>query len=359
MEQNLSQQKMEQPPQVHAEFLDSRHLSLRLPYRIDLLEKVKSIPGRRWNMGEKRWEIPLRDDTLSLLRTLFGEALSLNAAIYEHELERELRIRNYSPHTVATYGWNIKQLFRSVDKNPAHIDSNDIKDYLLDLCEKKQAGGSMLTLALNSIKFFMRHILHRELPDLQLPKRGQSLPPVLSRREVQAVLNATGNLKHRTLLMLIYFAGLRVSEAVAMRVADIDRERTLITVRQGKGRKDRQTLLSATFCTQLEEYLALYQPREWLFEGQYPGRHLSIRSAQAVFKRAAAAAGITRKAGIHSLRHSFATHILEAGTDIRFIQEMLGHKSPNTTMIYTHVSSHKLAEVTSPLDALGDGKYPA
>jgi site-specific recombinase XerD len=175
------------------------------------------------------------------------------------------------------------------------------------------------------------------------------LPGILSREEAMRIVTTPRNLKHRALLVLAYSAGLRVGELAALRIGDIDLSRGVIFVRCGKGRKDRYTILANKTRRLLETYLGLYQPKVWLFEGQGEG-HLSARTIQEVFYRAKEAAGITKDVSIHSLRHSFATHLLEDGTDIRYIQELLGHANAKTTQIYTHIAKSDLLRIRSPYD---------
>lgn len=166
------------------------------------------------------------------------------------------------------------------------------------------------------------------------------------------ILNAVDNLKHKTILMLVYSAGLRVGEVVRIRLSDVDEQRGLIHLHKAKGAKDRYTILSASFLRTLAEYLCEYRPSEFLFEGQGDRRHYSERSVQHAFERAVQDAGIRKKVSVHTLRHSFATHLLEAGTDLRYIQELLGHSSSKTTEIYTHVSKKSLSKIESPLDRI-------
>ena len=183
------------------------------------------------------------------------------------------------------------------------------------------------------------------------PKKLKSLPEILSTGEVKHILESTANLKHRALLSLLYSAGLRIGEALKLTPTDIDSQRMLIYVRGGKGKKDRYTLLSQNILELLRTYYVAYSPKEFLFEGQYGGPYTAA-SARQVFKRSKQKAGITKKVVLHSLRHSFATHLLESGTDIRYIQQLLGHSNPKTTMIYTHVSQHSLQKIKNPYDLL-------
>ena len=200
--------------------------------------------------------------------------------------------------------------------------------------------------------FFSLHTDGQVVPgEIERPRRERKLPEVLSRDEVQRIIQCVGNLKHRTLLIVIYGSGLRIGEALRLRWPDISRDERLIYIRNAKGSKDRRVPLPEKTIQALETYYPAYRTREYIFKGQNGGQY-SDRSVQQVFKRAVKKAGIKRHVTLHTLRHSFATHLLESGADIRYIQEILGHNSPKTTMLYTHVSSKKISEFRSPLDDL-------
>ncbi|MBW3535176.1 MAG: tyrosine-type recombinase/integrase [Gemmatimonadetes bacterium] len=204
----------------------------------------------------------------------------------------------------------------------------------------------------SALRRFCEMVLKRNVEDLPLvrPRKKKTLPTVLSQREVRRLLAELRNPKHLAILALVYSAGLRVSEVVRMRPEDLDLERGLIHVKSGKGGKDRYTLLADAAQLAVEAYLEGAHPGEWLFPGSRPGRHLTTRSVQKVVDRARKRAGLEKSFSVHALRHSFATHLLEAGTDVRFIQELLGHANTRTTQIYTHVSNRELRRIKSPLD---------
>lgn len=191
-----------------------------------------------------------------------------------------------------------------------------------------------------------------EIEYLSRPKKEKKLPNVLSKEEVLSVLKSVDNEKHKTILFLIYSAGLRLGEVVRLQINDIDSKRMLIKVIQGKGRKDRYTLLSDVALKQSRKYYSIYKPERWLFPGGKEGSYLTERSVQKIFERACQKAKIRSDVSVHTLRHSFATHLLESGTDLRYIQELLGHSSSKTTEIYTHVTEKKLSNIRSPLDYL-------
>ncbi len=236
-------------------------------------------------------------------------------------------------------------------KKPKEIENDDVKKYLYYMVERKKVAVSTLNIIINALKFYYGEVLGKKfIYEVKRPKKNKKLPVVLSTEEVYKILNAPSNInKHKAILMLIYSAGLRVGEVVKLRPADIDSERGLIHIKGSKGRKDRYTILSQTALKILKEYYKQYKPGKWLFEGAKPGRNITVRTVQVIFKQACKKAGINKKVTVHTLRHSFATYLLESGVDLRYIQELLGHKSSKTTEIYTHVSKTSLAKIKNPL----------
>lgn len=240
-----------------------------------------------------------------------------------------------------------------INKKPSEITDSDIKDYLLYLAEEKQSATSTLNQAINALKFYYGTMLKKKfLYDIKRPRKDKKLPVVLSAEEVAKILNSADNLKHKAILMLVYSAGLRVGEVVKLKPEDIDSKRMLIHIKGAKGRKDRYTLLSEKTLEVLREYWRQYKPDIWLFEGARAGRYLSTRTVEKILEHACEKANIRKDVSVHTLRHSFATHLLEGGTDLRYIQELLGHTSSKTTEIYTHVSTKSLGKIKSPLDSL-------
>jgi site-specific recombinase XerD len=270
----------------------------------------------------------------------------------------ELRLRNYSPKTIKAYASNLRAFVRHFSpRHPRELTGEDIRRYLLYLIAEKKHSSGTVNQVYNSLKFLYEGLYDREFMFERLPRPfgEQKLPDVLSYEEVLRILRQVVNLKHRIMLMLAYAAGLRVGELVQLKVEDLDPERGLIHVRGGKGRKDRYTILPKIILPLLHEYVMEYRigPSGWLFpSGWKASRHLAIRSIQAVFEEAVKSAGIQKRATMHTLRHSFATHLLESGTDLRYIQELLGHQSSRTTEIYTHVSTKDLGKIKSPLENL-------
>ncbi len=202
------------------------------------------------------------------------------------------------------------------------------------------------------MKFLYDYVLNapKAVGKLPRPRKEKKLPIVLGREDVRRIFESVNNIKHKAILMLAYSAGLRVSEVVRLKVQDIDAKRNMIHIKGAKGRKDRYTILSKVALEVLREYWRVYQPKDWLFPGPKQNSHLSTRTVEKILEDASQKAGIAKHVTVHTLRHSFATHLLEGGTDLRYIQELLGHKSSKTTEIYTHVSQRDIGRIKSPLD---------
>jgi site-specific recombinase XerD len=270
-------------------------------------------------------------------------------------LRQELKLRNYSPKTIKSYRSHLRSFVAHfAPQHPRELSNEDIRRYLLNLIEVKKFSAGSVNQVLNALRFLYVELYKRPLVlgDIPRPKKSKKLPVVLSQAEVQRILNVVKNLKHRCLLMITYSGGLRVGEVVRLKPEDIDGERMLIHVQNAKGKKDRYTLLGNATLDELREYWKAYHPGKWLFAGQREGGYLSEESAQKIFKAAVAVAGIRKKVSIHTLRHSFATHLLESGVDLRYIQELLGHASSKTTEIYTHVSQRTIGQIVNPIDKL-------
>lgn len=240
-------------------------------------------------------------------------------------------------------------------KHPRSVTDEDIKTYLLYLIEEKSFAASSVNQTFNALRFPYVDLYKMpfKIGSVPRPRKERTLPDVLSREEVKRLLQVVSNPKHRMVLMIIYSAGLRIGEATRLRPEDIDSDRHMIHIRGGKAKKDRYTMLSEKGMNELSKCLALYKPTTYLFEGKRGGKPYSLSSIQQVFRKGITHAGITKPATVHTLRHSFATHLLEQGVDLRYIQELLGHSSSKTTELYTHVSSKNIATIRSPLDSLG------
>ena len=287
--------------------------------------------------------------TLLPLRSVFMST-QLTPIIHRaiQNVELELHTRNYSKKTIYAYKRCVRRFFVSAPVAVKYCDRQTIQLFLSSLLDQG-LSASTVNLHLNAIKFYYRNILKINNPiQIRFARRPSILPEVLSRQEITTVLKKTANEKHRLLLALAYGAGLRVSEVVKIKVEDIRFLDNVILVRQGKGNKDRITLLPSRLVASLQRVAALKRPHDYLFQSQRGGP-LTTRTAQKVFQQAKERAGISSKTSFHSLRHSFATHLLENGTDIRYVQELLGHNSIVTTQRYTHVSKHMIRRIHSPL----------
>jgi integrase/recombinase XerD len=267
----------------------------------------------------------------------------------------DMRLRNYADHTIEVYVQRVATFAKHFGKSPERLDAADVRAYLLFLIQEKHASWSYYGQAICAIRLLYRVTLGKDwvVEGVASPRKGQKLPIVLSLDEVTQFFEGIANLKHRAILMTAYAAGLRISEVVGLRVADIDSRRMTIRICQGKGRKDRDVMLSPRLLAVLRAYWKAVRPTDWLFPGNVPGRPLTDGAVHRICVRAALKSGLGKHITIHTLRHSFATHLLEAGTDLRTIQVLLGHRSLRTTAVYTHVSAATLQATQSPLDRLG------
>lgn len=265
-----------------------------------------------------------------------------------------MKMRGFSRSTQKAYLGHVRRWFSWRGERQSTQEDDAVQHFFLQLIDEQQCSHSYVNQAISALKLFYEEILRERwsLQRIRRPKKETRLPKVLSEEEVAALINALANLKHRSIMMLLYSAGLRVGEVVRLKPKDIDSSRMLVLVRSGKGAKDRVTLLSEIALEMLREYYRVYRPQKWLFPGAKAGRHITERTVQKVFVQAKKRAGIHKDATVHSLRHSFATHLLEAGTDLRYIQELLGHQSSKTTEVYTHVTNRDLRRIQSPLDRL-------
>jgi integrase/recombinase XerD len=269
-----------------------------------------------------------------------------------HAYLEKLKRKRYSPNTISTY----TSLFRDFVNYFAHLDPatitpNEINGYLDYLVNKRKISHSTQNQVINAIKFYYEKVLGKERLTFEIdrPRKERHLPQVLSKEEIRSMLAAPTNLKHRCMLTIVYSAGLRSGELINLKVTDIDSTRMQIRIKKGKGNKDRVTLLSKNALVLLREYYKVYKPKKWLFEGMNGDPYTST-SLRQVCKAAALKARINKHVRLHDLRHSFATHLLEGGTDLRYIQTLLGHSSSKTTEIYTHVSERHINLIKSPLD---------
>ncbi len=354
----------------------TKRLKIIFGYNKALTVAIKNMPFWSWDSKNKWWTIPFSDKFLVQIKEIC-QTEGLNLRFEEEKADTDkvprksasealnyrpcpeamllkLKELRYSENTIKTYKSLFEELINhypttDIDK----IDEKKIIAFCRYLVIDRKVSASYQNQAINAIKFYYERVLggQRKFYHLERPNKEKSLPTVLSEQEVAAILKVTENLKHKAILTIIYSAGLRISELINLKIKDIDSERKQIRVTQGKGKKDRYTLLSPKALILLREYFKIYKPKEYLFEGQEGGKYTS-RSVQAFFKDACQKAGIKKKVTVHTLRHSFATHLLEHGTDLRYIQALLGHESSKTTEVYTHITTKGFDQIKSPLDNL-------
>jgi len=347
---------------------DIKQFARSFPGIIVRVEENAATPIRLSGFRERPWEqradaCPVKQGTkVNIAVPVIADAdalfkhLSLPEKFPEHwqvKLEEVLRSRKYSPQTRRSYQYYNRLLCSTLQKSPDEIRQEDITRFLALVERDKEYSASSINLAISAIKFFYREVMKdNSINEQHRPRHNARLPTVLSQDEIGKILAMENNPKHRLLLMLAYSSGLRVSEVVALKREHIDLSRKVIYVRLGKGRKDRCTILSEKASRVIAEYCACNNIETWLFPGQIAGRSLTIRSAQHIFDKAVRRAKIEKATSIHSLRHTFATHLLESGTDIRYIQELLGHSSVRTTERYTHVARRSILSIKSPFDSI-------
>jgi site-specific recombinase XerD len=278
----------------------------------------------------------------------------MNKADALDKMKQYLKIANYSDRSIDNYLSALNKFLDYIIVNQfKDINDNVIKEYLYYCKTDVKYATSSMKQIIAVLKIFYREILKKDTPgalNIKLRKE-EHLPEVLSPQEVSKIISVTTNIKHKAILLTIYSAGLRLSEVINLKVGDIDSDRMKIHIRQGKGKKDRFVMLSEKLLVVLREYVKKYKSTGYLFEGQKGGKY-SSKSVQNIMKNGVKKSGITKRATVHTLRHSFATHLLENGTDIRYIQELLGHKKLETTQIYTYITKSAIDTIKSPLDNL-------
>lgn len=348
----------------------------------DLGSLFSNIEGRYWDDRSAAWMLPYVKSTMRILRQIFGAHLVLKFEPSPHipekwyskghkvqrkpehaplkhqqmliEFEEKLMLQRYAINTRKTYrNFFIPFLKHFEDRRIADLTVAEIERYVVSLIKEKGLSATSQNQLINAVKFYYEKVLGRERRyyNIGRPRKAKKLPEVLSEQEVLKILKAPKNLKHQCILLLVYSAGLRLSEVVNLQLNDLLVDRKQLRIKGGKGNKDRYTILSRKALTRLQEYLQQYHPELWLFEGQTGGQY-SKRSVQSVFKQALIMSGVSTYATLHTLRHSFATHLLEKGTSLRYIQELLGHSSSKTTEVYTHIRKDAKTSITSPLDTM-------
>ena len=355
-------------------------IRLDFAYDPDIIAEVKTLRGRIWSITNKCWYVPdtpkmrekfgikvnlVKDDTGKVIGGAYptGQVIRNLTSFEKLSIENQQRLRDfqlwmeqhrYSDQTIRNYQNHLSQFFvylgeMDIDK----VNAEHVVRFNHEVIIRNKLSTSYQRVLTGAIKLFYSHYFDHvmDVDKLDRPFREKTLPIVLSKTEVERIIKSTRNIKHKAMLSLMYSCGLRRGELLNLKMADLDKERNLIRIIQGKGRKDRYVPYSDKLRGMLKEYYLKYKPKEYLFEGQDGGRY-SERSIAKVLEQAVILSGVKKDVHLHTLRHSFATHLLEAGTDIRFIQEILGHSSPKTTMIYTHVSSQRIGEIKSPFDDL-------
>ena len=335
-------------------------------------ERFKGINTSFYHATQKLWSVVNTKENWELLQRLFRGKSEIKSAekkvaipsktLNEQsvqalaDLEQKLVLKAYSPSTVKNYASSMTQFLSFFEsRNLPDITKEEIEAFVYHQITKYNISESAQNTLINAIKAYFEHVLGRErtVYEIQRPKRSLTLPNILSKEEVKAILKSAENLKHRTVLMLIYSAGLRISEAINLRNRDIHSDEGYIFIKGAKNKKDRKTVLSPVLLVILRQYYKAYRPSYWLFEGQEGGKY-SATSIQAVFRRAVKKSNSNPWATVHTLRHSFATHLLQKGTNLRYVQALLGHESSKTTEIYTHILSISNKNIESPLDDIDE-----
>jgi integrase/recombinase XerD len=343
-------------------------------------KRVKAFPGSKWSNTHKGWLIPDTADNRNKCKLppatkqlippngqqvvlqkstqpkFLPYTLSTGNAAALKEFILQLQLKKYSPSTIKTYTNEFSQLLQKLGTYPVEqLSSEQMKRYM-HACVKQGLSENTLHSRLNALKFYYEQILKREkfFWEIPRPKKQMLLPKVFNQDDITAIIKAAGNIKHKAMLMLAYAAGLRISEVVAIKVQDIDSRRMSILISQAKGKKDRLVRLSPVLLVMLREYWKKERPLKngYLFAGQNKGEPYSTRSLQLVLASAKQKAGVLKPGSIHTLRHSFATHLLDKGTDVTMIQKLLGHNDIKTTLRYLHVTNRDILQVISPLDDL-------
>lgn len=359
--------------QLLAVNIQNRTLKLYFGYNTALINAIKRLVLCKWNGTENCWTLPYSDSSVKYIRE-FAVANGLEWIYREEQKQKvlpgnrseamtranpetylaKLRELRYSRNTIDSYTYMFREFINYYPKKElTEITEEEIVLYLQYLVTERKISTSYQNQAINAIKFYYERVLGgcRKVYLIERPREEKYLPEVLSQEEVTALLNATDNIKHKAVLMTIYSGGLRISELINLKIKDIDSDRMQIRIVQAKGKKDRYTLLGQKTLEVLRSYVKQYQPREWLFEGHNNGPY-SETSIKKALRTALDKTKITKRVSPHTLRHSFATHLLEMGTDLRYIQSLLGHQSSKTTEIYTHITTKGFDQIMNPLDRL-------
>ncbi len=351
---------------------ESKRIKLFIPYEMKAeRELLKKMPTRFYHSNQKQWSVENSNENFEILKKIFhgkytieeeervpkintNFVLNENSLIALSETEKKLILKAYSPHTIRNYKSDLACFLKYFEKYDLKtITKEQIESYVFYMMTKYKLGESKQNNMINAIKFYYEKVLNlpREYYDIQRPKRAKQLPNTLSKEEVVRLINSPKNLKHRTILWTMYAAGLRTSEVLNLRIKDIRSDEKYIFIKGAKGKKDRHVILSDYLLQMLRDYYRAYKPSYWLFEGQTGGKY-SAKSIQSIYRKAQQATNVNPWSTPHTLRHSFATHLLESGVNLRVIQVLLGHESTKTTERYTHVVGMQNKTTISPLDIL-------
>jgi len=366
---------------------------------LSLNNSIRKLKGIKWSQTNKCWYVPLNSDSYNEIQTALKEIAAINNQELKQYLEKrnqvaatvmpvsskkiaaipaitssawrlskenlvaleqfieQLKLKSYSPSTIRTYRNEFMQLLQLLKTKAVNeLMPGDLRRYMVYAMEKEGIKENTAHSRLNALKFYFEQVLGREkfFWDIPRPKKQQLLPRFFNQNDIVAIIKNTWNLKHKLMLMLSYSAGLRVSEVVAMKTRNIDESRMTILIEQAKGKKDRMVSLSPVLLVMLREYINKYKPevQGYLFAGQWKGEPYSSRSLQLVLAAAKQRAGVLKPGSVHALRHSFATHLLDKGTDVTMIMKLLGHNDIKTTLRYLHVTNRDILQIVSPLDDL-------
>ena len=348
-----------------------KRVKLIFNFDVDIMNILNTIDGAAWSSTMRCWHVPFKNSYFTDLENLFKDAAKIvdcsnktrrrvgHDLGADHEMaiqkfEMYLQNRRYSDQTIKNYLVRVRDFLSFYyDKEIELINNDDIQYFNYERMIKQKASYSLQNQFVTALKLFLNTIVKSEIEidEVERAKKSRKLPEVFSKQEIEKILNSTQNLKHKTLLLITYGCGLRRSEIGKIMIKDIHSDRKLMLIRNAKGNKDRFVPISNKLLESLKTYYKVYKPQRYLFETR-PGMPYPSETAYKVFKNALIKSEIPKNVGIHSLRHSYATHLLEGGTDLRYIQVILGHKSSKTTEIYTHVSNQNLSNINSPADDL-------
>ncbi len=347
-------------------------LLMRFKYDKESIRFIRSLEHVSWNSNLRAWIMPFSYEKYREMKTTLSSRFEIKTEPGREQLDQLVPLseevqqaikqfilwmknKRYSDNTIKTYSEAVRVFLRFYrTKSISTIDNDDLVHFNNEYILKNKYSSSYQNQVVNALKLFFRIVDQKHLDPEQLhrPRRRKRLPIVLSKKEVKTILDVTVNLKHQCMLSLIYACGLRSGELINLKPVDIDSSRNLVLIKNAKGKKDRIVPLSQKLLTLLREYFRKYKPSIYLFEGSEKGKPYSYRSLEIVLKKSAEKANISKSVTLHVLRHSYATHLLESGTDLRYIQELLGHKNSKTTEIYTHVSTKSIQQIKSPFDDL-------